>query len=198
MRQFRYILAFLLPFWGSAVLAQTGMAVFGNCSVAEKTVIVVTDEQLTLKGDITGDGQVVMAGKDTQTVVSSDRSIGRLVVANRKAVKVKGRLTVRKSMVVTRGDLVVEPDARLTVSPGAFVVWGTGSWQIGSNALIERGDEAGKPGKQPVRIDVALPGKGLEFQGAVLSMPDAARGNGPSEAYLGPDLFVWELPPWNA
>ncbi|MGA0560303.1 hypothetical protein ACO2Q8_26805 [Larkinella sp. VNQ87] len=196
MKPFRLLLTVLLPFLGNTVLAQSGMTVFGEVGVAEKGSMAFFDEQLVLRGDVTGEGELVMAGKDTQTIAAQDHTIDRLVVTNPKAVRVRGKLTVRKSITVEKGDLVVEPQARLVVLPGAQIALATDSRWIGSDGVIQSGPDAGSPLKQHISMGDALAvGQNTTHWGEL--KPGSVRWNGFFQGYQSPYLQNPALPPWH-
>ena len=190
------ILTLLLSFIGSAVQAQTGMTVFGNCSVAEHTVIVVSDEQLTLEGDVTGEGSLIMAGADTQTIASHNHAIDRLVVANPKAVKVKGKLTIRKSLTVERGNLVVEPHAELVIEPGALVTLMASCKRIQSGVIIQPGKQPIPTGNQSVKMGDGLVIRAVFPDGFGAVKTGFGSLQNRSKPYENPDLQNRTLPPW--
>ncbi|WP_421826532.1 hypothetical protein [Larkinella sp.] len=127
MKPFSLLLTILLPLLGSAVQAQTGLTVFGDCSVAADASIGFFGDQLTLNADLGGEGRLVMAGNEIQVIEAADKTVSHLVIVNPTVVKVRGKLIVRQSLVVERGhldvlpksSLVLAPQARLLVLPGS-------------------------------------------------------------------------------
>jgi hypothetical protein len=197
MKYFSMIMTFLLPFLGNTVFAQTGMMVFGNCSVSENSSIGFLDEVLTLEGSITGQGELVMAGRDTQTVISHNQAIDRLVVANRKAVKLKGKLTIRKSLAVEQGNLVVETQSQMLILPNALVTLAAGSQLIRPSAEIQAGPIEIASERQQVTTANALFESSVLFSKAVgLKIGSLPIGCSPN-SYEGPDLRNQALPPWS-
>lgn len=195
MKYFAHILTLLLPFVGSAGFAQKGMTVFGKMAVAEHSAVGVMTEELTLADDVRGDGKLIMAGKDTQTIVAKTVTVSHLVIANPTVVNVKGKLTVRKFLEVQQGDLVVLPQAQLTVLPGALVSLATGSHLLGVDPEIRA--EAGAVSLHPQWVVMGealisrqfIAEKGVRFRPVLTPLPD------PERRYQMPDLRPDFVPP---
>ena len=195
MKHITQLLTLLLSCLGSAVLAQSGMAVFGDVSIGEKAVISFMDEQLTLEGNLTGEGTLLMAGSDTQTIASHNHAIDRLVVANPKAVTVRGKLTIRKSVVVKLGSLVVEPQAELELSMSAVIALRPGSKLIYSLDVFQT-DKATFPvvyqwinSVGTVNTPVFLPDERR------IALTDSTRLDLNTTHYQEPDLGAQVVPP---
>jgi hypothetical protein len=156
MKQFYLTLTFLLPFIGGTGFAQTGMTVFGDCYVSETSSVGFFGDELTLQGDVGGEGSLIMAGKDTQTLVARDQKIDHLVIANPTVVNLKGKLTVSKSLIVEQGVLHVLPLAQLHVPLQATVFVAPGTQIIHAGIVIQRGTDEAPRTKQTFGMSEAV------------------------------------------
>jgi hypothetical protein len=141
MKQFYQTLICLLPLFGGTVSAQTGMTVFGDCYVSETASIGFFGDELALRADVKGGGSLVIAGKDTQTIIARDQKIDRLVIVNPTVVKLKGKLTISKSLVVKLGTLSVLPLAQLRVPQLATIFVAEGGQIIHAGIVLHPGTE---------------------------------------------------------
>ena len=191
-----FSIVFFLTIWVTdASWAQSGMAVYGKISIGKKMPMAVSADGLILEGDVTGEGALILAGKDTQTVVAHNHAIDHLVVANPKTVKVKGRLTIRKSLTVEQGNLTVEPHSDLTVLPGALVTRASGSKRMHPSEVIQAGKKPGSTDHQPVKANEALMNSRFlsnDFR-AIGFQSKSVYGN--NKSYREPDLPTSIEPP---
>ncbi|MGA0560292.1 hypothetical protein ACO2Q8_26750 [Larkinella sp. VNQ87] len=196
MKLFSIILTFLLPLFGGTGFAQTGMTVFGDCYVSETASIGFFGSELTLRGDVGGEGSLVMAGKDIQTIAAHDKTISRLVIQNPTVVRVKGKLIIRKSLAVEQGTLDVLPLAKLLIEQTATVAIAAGCKLIQAGNVWQRGTDEAPPTKPHMGGSDALlltkipADAGFDFKShALRSLP--AHGS-----YQAPALQAIVTPPW--
>lgn len=123
-------------------------------------------EKLTLEADVNGDGEVIMAGQESQTIDAKAKAIDHLVVRNAKGVKVKGDLTVRKSLTIEQGDLAVLPQAQLTVSARAIVTLFAGCHLIRSGENLKTGPDAVSQSSKPFHLVYAVSESTAEQEGS--------------------------------
>ena len=196
MKPFSIILTFLLPFFGSAVVAQTGMTVFGDCYVSETASIGFFGDELTLRGDVRSEGNLIMAGKDTQTIVAHNQTIDHLVIANPTVVNLKGKLTVRESLEILQGTLDVLPLAQLHVNPSATVFLAAGRKIIHAGIAL-KSDSNTLPftKKLPSGGDI-LAASTVQAGGGVIFKRTLSRLMTLPGFYHSPSLPALAPPPW--
>ncbi|MGM9511939.1 hypothetical protein ACS5NO_29660 [Larkinella sp. GY13] len=195
MKPFSLILTILFPLLGSVVQAQTGLTVFGDCSVAADASIGFFGDHLTLNADLGGEGSVVMAGNQIQIIEAADKTVSRLVIVNPTVVKVRGKLTVRQSLVVERGRLDVLPQSSLVLAPQSRLLVLPGS-RFSPLADGFKPDRTTAPTAQNQHPDVySLPTDGRLVVGTSTSAGSAViyRAAG---SYQAPSLPRTATPPW--
>ncbi|MGM9511959.1 hypothetical protein ACS5NO_29760 [Larkinella sp. GY13] len=191
------LLILLLLLAGRAGFAQSGMTVFGDCYVQEKASMSVFVEKLTLEADVNGDGELIMAGQESQTIDAKSKAVDHLVVRNAKGVKVKGNLTVRKSLTIGQGNLAVLPQAQLTVLPGTTVTLSAGCHLIRVDEQLKTRKEAVSQTAKPFHLvcEVSESTAGQEGRRVCKSSHKSAIAT-LAIRYDSPDLQGAMPPPW--